>query len=186
MSEVEDSAAAVKEMVGEFGSLYGLVNNAGIVIDNLTLRYKESDFDQIFSVNTKGSFFLIKEALRPMMKNRDSGAAIVNLSSVVGQMGGVGQVPYSATKGAVISMTKSLAREYAAKNIRVNGVAPGFIETDMTNDLTEDAKKMMLDNIPLKRTAQAEEVAWGVKFLLSPKASYITGHILNINGGLYI
>lgn len=182
----EDSCkAAVDSMVKEFGSLYGLVNNAGVAIDQLTLRYKSEDWDKLMSINLKGAFLLSKAALRPMMKS-DCGASIVNMSSVVGLMGNAGQAVYAASKAGLIGMSKSLAREFASRQIRVNCVAPGFIETDMTRALSEDQRQNLSREIPLMCLGSVEDVAQGTMYLLSPMSRYVTGEVLSINGGLYM
>jgi 3-oxoacyl-[acyl-carrier protein] reductase len=177
-----------KEKVGQIleflGSLDGLVNNAGISSDQLILRMKEEDFDSVINVNLKGAYFFTKECLRPLMK-AESGS-IVFMSSVVGLMGNTGQSAYSASKAALIGLTKSLARELASRSLRVNAVAPGFIESDMTARLGDDLKESFLGQIPLKRFGQTKEVAYGVGYLLSDMSRYVTGQTLNINGGLYI
>ncbi len=177
-----------KEVVGQIsefmGGIDGLVNNAGIARDQLMLRMKEEDFDTTLNVNLKGSYFFTKECLRPLLKSET--ASVVFISSVVGLMGNAGQSAYGASKAALVGLAKSLARELAARELRVNIVAPGFIATDMTESLTEDAKKAFLGNIPMGRFGQPVEIAQGVAFLLSDMSRYVTGHVLNVNGGLYI
>lgn len=168
----------------EYGSVYGLVNNAGIAIDQLVLRYKLEDWDKLMNTNLKGAFMMSKAVLRSMMKA--GGGSIVNMSSVVGLMGNAGQVPYSASKAALFGMSKSMAREYGSKQIRVNCIAPGFIETDMTNALNEDQKERLVKDIPLASLGSATDIAWGCAYLLSPLSRYVTGQILSINGGLYM
>ena len=177
--------AAVDAMVAEFGGLYGLVNNAGVAIDQLTLRYKSEDWDSLMDVNLKGAFILSKLALRPLMKNRD-GASIVNMSSVVGQMGNAGQVPYSASKAGLIGMTKSLALEFASRKLRVNAIAPGFIDTEMTQALTDEQKAKITDEIPMSILGSVDDIANATKYLLSPLSQYVTGQVLSVNGGLYM
>ncbi len=184
LASEEQISKVVEETVKTFGSLHGLVNNAGIVVDQLTLRFKSEDFDRLMNVNIKGTFLMCKAALRPMMKA--GGASIVNLSSVVAEMGNAGQVPYSATKAALIGMTKSLAREVSSRQIRVNAIAPGFIQTDMTDSLTEEQKAKLTSNIPLQRLGEGLDIAQAAAFLLSPCSSYMTGQVLSINGGLYM
>jgi 3-oxoacyl-[acyl-carrier protein] reductase len=185
--DVADSAAcskAVEEVVSAFGGLNVLVNNAGIAVDQLLMRVKDEDWKRQLDVNLSGSFYLCRAVSRPMMKAK--GGAIVNLTSVVGEMGNAGQAAYAATKGALIAMTKSIARELASRNIRVNAVAPGFIDTDMTKDLPEAARAGMLQMIPLARLGAAQEVADCVAWLASDKASYVTGEVVRVNGGMYM
>lgn len=176
---------AVGQMTSEFGGLYGLVNNAGVAIDQLTLRYKMEDWDQVFDTNLKGSFQLAKLALRPLMKNRE-GASIVNMSSVVGLSGNAGQAPYSASKAGLIGLTKSLALEFASRKIRVNAVAPGFIETEMTAALTQDQQTKITEQIPMQQMGSVEDIAAATAYLLSPLSQYVTGQVLSVNGGLYM
>lgn len=177
-------AAAVDEVVGAMGGLHVLVNNAGIALDQLVMRLKDEEWDRQLDVNLGGAFRLIRAAARPMMKQR--GGAIVNLTSVVGEMGNAGQAAYSATKAGLIGLTKSIARELASRNIRVNAVSPGFIDTDMTSGLPEAARTRMLEAIPLARLGRAEEVANVVAFLASDQASYVTGEVVRVNGGMYM
>ncbi len=185
--DVADSAAcaaAVDEVVGAMGGLHILVNNAGIALDQLVLRLKDDDWQRQLDVNLTGTFNLVRAAAKPMMKQR--GGSIVNLTSVVGEMGNAGQAAYAATKAGLIGLTKSVARELASRNIRVNAVAPGFIDTDMTSGLPEAARTRMLETIPLARLGSAEEVANTVAFLASDEASYVTGEVLRVNGGMYM
>src|SRR5512138_3293427 len=185
--DVADPAAcaqAVDAVVKEMGSLDVLVNNAGIAIDQLVMRVKDEDWQRQLQVNLTGAFNLIRAATRPMMKQR--GGSIVNLTSVVGEMGNAGQAAYAATKAGLIGLTKSVARELASRNIRVNAVAPGFIDTDMTSGLPEAARTRMLETIPLARLGSADEVAKAVAFLASDEASYVTGEVLRVNGGMYM
>jgi len=185
--DVADPAAcakAVEEVVGAFGALHVLVNNAGIAVDQLVMRLKDEDWRRQIDVNLTGAFNLIRAATKPMMKQR--GGSIVNLTSVVGEMGNAGQAAYAATKAGLIGLTKSVARELASRNIRVNAVAPGFIDTDMTAGLPEAARTRMLEAIPLARLGTAEEVATAVAFLASDLASYVTGEVIRVNGGMYM
>jgi len=185
--DVADPAAcgkAVEEVVAELGGLNILVNNAGIAIDQLLMRLKDEDWKRQLDVNLTGAFNLVRAASRPMMKAR--GGAIVNLSSVVGEMGNAGQVAYAATKAGLIGLTKSVARELASRNIRCNAVTPGFIDTDMTSALPEAARTRMLESIPLARLGSAEDVANAVCFLASDQAAYVTGEVLKVNGGMYM
>lgn len=177
-------AKAVDEVVKEFGRLDVLVNNAGVAIDGLLVRFKDEDWDRTLDTNLKGAFALMRAASRPMMKQK--GGAIVNVSSVVGEMGNAGQAAYAASKAGLIGLTKSVARELASRNIRVNCVTPGFITTDMTAGLDAGLKEKMIAAIPLSRIGNAEEVAAAVAFLASDAASYITGEVLKVNGGMYM
>ena len=159
-----------------------LVNNAGITRDGLILRMKDADFDAVIDANLKGSFYMMRGVAKKMLRAKKG--SIVNISSVVGLMGNAGQVNYAASKAGIIGMTKSLAKELAVKNIRVNAVAPGMIESDMTKDLPEEAKKNMLSAIPLGRIGQAKEVADLVAFLAGEESSYITGQVICVDGGM--
>ncbi len=183
--DVGDSAActaAIEETVKEHGGLHVLVHNAGIAIDQLLMRLKDEDLERQLDVNLKAAFYLCRAAARPMMKQR--GGAIVNLTSVVGEMGNGGQTAYAATKAGLIGFTKSLAKELASRNVRANLVSPGFIDTDMTRDLPEDVRKAMLGAIPLGRLGSAEEVANAVCFLASDASAYVTGEVIRVNGGM--
>jgi 3-oxoacyl-[acyl-carrier protein] reductase len=161
-----------------------LVNNAGITRDGLALRMKREDFEAVVQTNLTGSFLCIKEVLSGMMKER--WGRIINIASVVGESGNPGQANYVASKAGLIGMTKSLALEMASRSVTVNAVAPGFIDTDMTAGLNDEVKKATLDRIPLKRLGSADDVAAAVAFLASDAAGYITGHTLDVNGGLYM
>jgi 3-oxoacyl-[acyl-carrier protein] reductase len=178
------SAKAVEDLVAEWGGLHVLVNNAGIAVDQLVLRLKDEDWNRQIQVNLTGAFNLIRAATRPMMKQR--GGAIVNLTSVVGEMGNAGQAAYAATKAGLIGLTKSVARELASRNVRVNAVAPGYIDTDMTAGLPEAARSRMMEMIPLARLGTSEDVANAVAYLASDRASYVTGEVLRVNGGMYM
>jgi 3-oxoacyl-[acyl-carrier protein] reductase len=183
--DVADSAAAgkaVDEVVSTMGGLHILVNNAGVALDQLVMRLKDEDWKRQLDVNLTGAFHMIRAASRPMMKAR--GGVIVNLSSVVGEMGNGGQAAYSATKAGLIGLTKSVARELASRNVRVNAVAPGYIDTDMTAALPEAAKQKMAEMIPLGRLGSADDVAAAVAWLCSDQASYVTGEVLRVNGGM--
>ena len=185
--DIADPAAcqkAVEQIVGELGGLHVLVNNAGIAIDQLVMRLKDEDWRRQVDVNLTGAFNLVRAATRPMMKQR--GGAIVNLTSVVGEMGNAGQAAYAATKAGLIGLTKAVARELASRNIRVNAVAPGFIDTDMTAGLPEAARGKMLESIALGRLGTAQEVADCVAWLASDRASYVTGEVVRVNGGMYM
>lgn len=175
---------AVNKVIEEKQRIDILVNNAGITRDNLLLRMTENEWDAVINTNLKGAFICTKIVSRQMMSQRYG--RIVNVGSVVGLMGNAGQSNYSASKAGLVGFTKSIARELASRNILVNLVAPGYVRTAMTEKLSEEQKKAFIDNIPLKRVAEPEDIANGVAFLCSDEASYITGHILNINGGLYL
>jgi 3-oxoacyl-[acyl-carrier protein] reductase len=161
-----------------------LVNNAGITRDGLLLRMKEEDWQSVLQVNLTGTFFCVKAVL-PTMSRQRSGR-IVNIASIVGAIGNIGQANYAASKAAVIGLTKTVAREYASRNITVNAVAPGFIDTAMTQDLSTETKEALLNQIPLKRLGQPSDIADAVSFLCSEKAGYITGHVLHVNGGMHM
>ncbi len=176
--------AAVDAVVAEFGGLHVLVNNAGIAVDQLLMRLKDEDWQRQLDVNLTGAFNLTRAVSRPMMKAR--GGVIVNLSSVVGEMGNAGQVAYAATKAGLIGLTKSVARELASRNIRCNAVTPGFIDTDMTSALPEAARTKMMESIPLARLGSAGDIANAVCFLASDQAAYVTGEVLKVNGGMYM
>lgn len=184
VADTRACAEAIDGIVKELGKLDVLVNNAGVAVDGLVMRVKDEDWDKQLDTNLKGSFALIRAASRPMMKAR--GGAIVNLTSVVGEMGNGGQAAYSASKAGLIGLTKSIARELASRNIRCNAVSPGFIGTDMTSHLPEDTKAKMMDAIPLARLGSPEDVANAVLFLSSDSAAYITGEVLKVNGGMYM
>jgi len=175
---------AVEAALAKFGRLDVLVNNAGITRDNLLLRMKDDEWTKVLDVNLTAAYRFLKAVTRPMMKQR--GGRIVNIVSVVGLMGNAGQANYAASKGGLIALTKSVARELASRAITVNAVAPGFITTDMTAQLPEDAKKGLLDRIPLARLGTPEDVAAAVAFLASDAASYITGQVLSVDGGMYM
>ena len=185
--DVADPAAcqkAVDEVVAEMGGLHVLVNNAGIAMDQLVMRVKDEDWRRQLDVNLTGAFNLTRAATRPMMKQR--AGAIVNLTSVVGEMGNPGQAAYAAAKAGLIGLTKSVARELASRHIRVNAVAPGFIDTDMTAALPEAARQKLMEMIPLARLGTAQDVADCVAWLASDKAAYVTGEVVRVNGGMYM
>ncbi len=161
-----------------------LVNNAGITRDGLLIRMKDEDWQSVLQVNVTGTFYCMKAVL-PTMSRQRSGR-IVNIASIVGAIGNIGQANYSASKAAVIGLTKTVAREYASRNVTVNAVAPGFIDTAMTQDLSAETKEALLNQIPLNRLGQPSDVADAVSFLCSEKAGYITGHVLHVNGGMHM
>ena len=182
VSKFEECEVFVKETVEKLGSIDVLINNAGITKDMLLMRMKKNDFCSVIDTNLVGTFNVTKNVIGYMMKARHGN--IVNISSVVGISGNSGQTNYSASKAGIIGFTKSLAKEVASRNIRVNSVAPGFIETDMTNVLKDDIKDEISKNIPLKRMGKAEDVANVVNFLVSDESSYITGQVINVDGGM--
>lgn len=180
----EEFVSAIATIVESDGELSYLVNNAGITNDKLALRMSMQDFSNVINANLNSSFLGCREALKTMSKKRFG--AVVNIASIVGEMGNAGQTNYSASKGGMIALTKSFAKEGAARNIRYNCITPGFIKSDMTEVLSDEIKQNYINNIPLKRFADASEVAQAVAFLLSDHSSYITGEILKVNGGLYM
>jgi len=181
-SSFEQAETLIKSVLGEFGRIDILVNNAGITRDTLMLRMSEEQWDQVIQTNLKSVFNLTKHALRSMMKNRSG--SIINMSSVVGINGNAGQANYAASKAGIIGFSKSIAKEMGSRNVRCNVVAPGFIETDMTDELSDDAKASYLANIPLKRLGKADEIAQTCIFLGSDMSSYITGQTLSVCGGM--
>lgn len=184
LANAESIPQAFAEAVSKAGPIQILVNNAGITKDGLALRMKRTDFDQVVQVNLVSAFACIQQVLSSMMRER--WGRIINISSVVGQVGNAGQANYVASKAGLIGLTKSLAQEMASRNVTVNAVAPGFIDTDMTQVLTAEIKEKILQQIPLKRMGSAEDIASAVRFLASEEASYITGHVLNVNGGMFM
>ncbi len=180
----KDFISAIKTIVESDGELSYLVNNAGITNDKLAIRMSVEDFNKVIQVNLTGAFIGCREALKVMSKKRFG--SVVNISSIVGESGNIGQVNYSASKGGLNTMTKSFALEGSARGIRFNAVTPGFIETDMTKNLKEEVKKSYTEKIPLKRFGQPKDVAEAVAFLLSDNGGYITGEVLKVNGGMYI
>jgi 3-oxoacyl-[acyl-carrier protein] reductase len=175
---------ALTRTAREFGAIEILVNNAGITRDGLAMRMKRDDWDAVIDTNLTGSFLCIQQVMPAMMKAR--WGRIINITSVVGEMGNAGQANYSASKAGLIGVTKSLAQEIGSRGITVNAVAPGFVETDMTGVLSAEIREKLLANIPLKRMGQPTDVAAAVRFLASEDAAYITGHVLDVNGGMYM
>lgn len=182
VADTDGVQAIVNQVVKELGRLDILINNAGITRDGLLMRMKEADWDAVLETNLKGVFNCSKAVMRTMMKQKSG--RIVNMASVVGEMGNAGQANYAAAKAGVIGFTKSLAKEVASRGITVNAVAPGFIATDMTKVLTDDQKAEMAKTIPLGRAGRPEDVANAVLFLVSDEAAYITGQVLNVDGGM--
>lgn len=180
----ESIAKAIETAATRFGRIDILVNNAGVTKDGLAVRMKQADWELVLNTNLSGSFYVIQQVLHPMMRER--WGRIINISSVVAEMGNPGQANYVASKAGLIGLTKSLAQEVGSRNITVNAVAPGFIETDMTHGLPDDLKKKMLDNTPLRRMGTPDDIAHAVRFLASDEASFITGHVLDVNGGIYM
>ena len=189
VSDAGQVDACVKETVAKFGRVDILVNNAGVTKDGLLMRMSDDDWDKVIDINLKGTFLFTRAVARPMMKNkggdgRPTGGAIVNIASVVGISGNAGQANYTASKGGVIALTKTVAKELGSRQIRCNAVAPGFIRSQMTDVLPDDVKKQYADTIPLKRFGEAGDVANAVAWLVSDAASYVTGQIISVNGGM--
>jgi len=184
ISQFQQVSDVVATIIQDHTKIDHVVNNAGITRDNLLMRMKEEEWDAVLAVNLKGIFNLCKAVVRHMVSNRYG--RIVNISSVVGLVGNAGQTNYSASKAGVVGFTKSLARELAARGITVNAVAPGYIATAMTENLPEAVKENFVNIIPMKRFGNPEEVAYAVKFLLSDEAAYITGHVISVNGGMFM
>lgn len=183
--DVADSdavAATVSAIEDALGPIAILVNNAGVTRDNILLRLKDEDWDQVLDVNLKGTFNFTRAVTRGMMKRRDG--SILNVSSVVGLMGNAGQTNYSASKAGILGLTKSVARELASRGVRCNAIAPGYIRTDMTAELTEEQTSALADQIPLGRLGEVDDIAGVVRFLVGPEARYITGQVLAVDGGM--
>jgi len=178
------SAESIKEAFAKAGNVDILVNNAGITKDGLAMRMKKDDWDAVLATNLTGAFLAIQQVLPGMLKQR--WGRIINIASIVGETGNPGQSNYVASKAGLIGLTKSLAQEIASRTVTVNAVAPGFIETDMTAALSEEMKNTLLTHIPLRRFGKVEDVAAAVRFLASEEAGYITGHVLDVNGGMYM
>ena len=184
VANYEEVEAMTKQIIKDFGHLDIIINNAGITSDNLMMRMDQDSFDSVIDVNLKGTWNVCKSITRPILKQRPG--VIINLSSVVGINGNVGQVNYAASKAGVIGLTKSLAKEFASRNIRVNAVAPGYVKSDMTAKLSEEITEKVLENIPLGQLGEVEDIANAVAFLVSDEARYITGQVLVVDGGMAI
>ena len=184
VASLAEAQKSIDEAVLSLGTIDILVNNAGITRDGLLIRMKEEDWDVVLDVNLKGTFNCIK-AVTPLMMKKRCGK-IINIASIVGEMGNAGQANYSASKGGVIALTKTIARELAPRGITANAVAPGFIDTEMTRKLPDEAKNKLKEQIPLARLGSPEDVAAAVVFLSSPDSDYITGQVINVNGGMYM
>lgn len=180
----EDVDKLLQKTLKEYSSVDILINNAGVTRDTLIIRMKEEDWDFVLKVNLKGTFNCLKSAAKVMIKQRKG--KIVNIASIVGFTGNVGQANYSASKAGVIALTKTAARELASRNITVNAIAPGFIDTDMTKSLNEEIKQKLKEQIPLGKLGMPEDIAHSVKFLVSEEASYITGQVIHVNGGMFM
>ncbi|MEN8688125.1 MAG: 3-oxoacyl-[acyl-carrier-protein] reductase [Desulfuromonadales bacterium] len=179
-----DAARLIEQAVAAYGQIDILVNNAGITRDGLLLRMKDEDWDAVIDTNLKGAFHCIRAVAKVMSKQRSG--RIINISSVVGEMGNAGQANYCASKAGLLGLTKSVARELARRNITVNAITPGFIVTDMTDGMTDKARETMTEQIPLGRLGEADDVANAVIFLASEQSSYVTGQVLGVNGGMYM
>jgi 3-oxoacyl-[acyl-carrier protein] reductase len=184
VASLDSIKAAFARVFEEFRRVDVLVNNAGITRDALAMRMKPEDWNAVLQVNLTGAFHCIQQVLQPMMRER--WGRIINIASVVGESGNPGQANYAASKAGLIGLTKTIAQEMGSRNITVNAIAPGYIETDMTRGLSQELKDKMLTAIPLRRIGRADDIAAAVKFLASEDAGYITGHVLNVNGGMYM
>ena len=190
--DVSDSAqvdACVKAVIEKFGKVDILVNNAGVTKDGLLIRMSDADWSQVIDINLKGTFLFTRAVSRPMMKNKGAdgaqlGGSIINIASVVGIMGNAGQANYTASKGGVIALTKTTAKELGSRNIRCNAVAPGFIQSKMTDVLPENVRQAYMDTIPLKRFGTARDIANAVAWLSGDDAAYVTGQVISVNGGM--
>lgn len=180
VSDFDQAKSMIDEVVTKYGRIDILVNNAGITRDGLAMRMKEEEFDDVINVNLKGSFNMMRHVTKPMLKQK--AGTIINMSSLVGIVGNAGQVNYAASKAGVIGMTKSFAKELGSRQITVNAIAPGYIETDMTDILSDKIKKQMLDTIPMKKFGNVEDIAKTVEFLI--ESEYITGQVIEVNGGM--
>ena len=189
VSNSEQVDACVKATLDKFGKVDILVNNAGITKDGLLMRMSDDDWNQVLDINLKGTFLFTRAVSRPMMKNKAAdgtqlGGSIVNITSVVGITGNAGQANYTASKGGVIALTKTTAKELGSRNVRCNAVAPGFIESKMTEGLSDEIKKSCMDSIPLKRFGKVDDVAKAVAWLCGDDSSYVTGQVISVNGGM--
>lgn len=184
VTSFEATKNMINGIVKQYGRLDILINNAGITMDNLLLRMKEEEFDRVIDVNLKGAFNCLKHASKIMLKQK--AGKIVNISSVVGLSGNIGQCNYASSKAGLIGLTKSAAKELASRGINVNAIAPGFIDTDMTKGLSDEIKNTMLKNIPLNKFGNPEDIASMVEFLVSEKSNYITGQVISVDGGMYM
>lgn len=184
VADTTATEAAIDAIVKKHGKLDVMIANAGIAIDGLLLRVKDEDLTKLFDTNVRGAITCARAAMKPMMRAKHG--RIIFMSSVVGEMGNVGQTAYAATKAALLGVTKSIAREYASRNVTVNAVAPGFIDTDMTHAMNDQAKEMVLKAIPLGRTGTARDIAAACVYLASDEAGYVTGQVLRVNGGMYV
>ena len=183
ITKLDEVEKMIKEIINKFGKIDILVNNAGIIRDSLLIRMKEGDWDAVINVNLKGTFNCSRTVAKYMMRQK-TGGKIVNISSVIGLIGNIGQSNYSASKAGIIGLTKSMAKELALRNINVNAVAPGFIETDMTQKLPEKIRNSLQEKIPLRRLGTVEDVAQVVYFLVSEASNYITGQVIKVDGGM--
>jgi 3-oxoacyl-[acyl-carrier protein] reductase len=184
LSSYDSIRAGFAKALQQFGRIDVLVNNAGVTRDGLAVRMKREDWDRVLEINLHGAFFAIQQVLPAMMKQRYG--RIINITSIVAESGNAGQANYVASKAGLIGLTKALAQEMAPREITVNAVAPGFIDTDMTAVLSAELKEKLLAQVPLRRLGRPEEIAAAVRFLASEEAGYITGHVLNVNGGMYM
>lgn len=184
VADCQSWEATLDQILKDFPNVEVLVNNAGISIDGLSMRFKMEDFDQLMNTNVRGAFIACQAVTRPMMKQKKG--SIIFISSVIGQMGNSGQVPYATTKAALFGMMKSLAKELGSRNIRVNAITPGFISTDMTESLPQASKEAILSDIPLGHFGESKDIAHAVAFLAGSESTYVTGQVLAVNGGLYV
>ena len=184
VSDTDSVQTAVDRVVAELGGVHILVNNAGITRDNLLMRMKPEEWESVIATNLNGLYYCSQAVLRPMIRER--AGRIINMSSVVGLTGNPGQANYAASKAAILGFTKALAREVASRQITVNAIAPGYIETDMTREIPEDARKLLFSSIPMQRIGRPEDVASAALYLASEGAAYVTGQVLQVNGGLYM
>ncbi len=189
VAESTEVDACVKSVLADFGKVDVMVNNAGITKDGLLMRMSDADWDAVLNVNLKGTFLFTRAVSRPMMKNKTAegspaGGSIINIASVVGIMGNAGQANYTASKGGVIALTKTTSKELGSRNIRCNAVAPGFIQSKMTDVLPEDVRKAYMDSIPLKRFGTVDDIAKAVAWLAGDESAYVTGQIISVNGGM--